>query len=158
MVGAFAVGKTSLVRQFVESIFDETYQTTVGVKIDRKSVSVDGEEALMLLWDIQGEDEVTHIPESYLRGAAGCVFVVDGTRPETLAVAHECAERVHALLGPIPSILLLNKNDLANAWRLDPDEEAAVGENWDKFRASAKTGEGVEDAFARLAERLISQS
>jgi GTPase SAR1 family protein len=40
MVGQFGVGKTSLVRRFVESIFDESYLTTIGVKIDRKDVTV----------------------------------------------------------------------------------------------------------------------
>ncbi len=38
MVGAFATGKTSLVAQFVRSIFSEKYQTTVGVKIDKKQL------------------------------------------------------------------------------------------------------------------------
>ena len=38
MLGSLAVGKTSLVRRFVESIYSDVYQTTVGVKIDKKNV------------------------------------------------------------------------------------------------------------------------
>jgi len=52
MVGAFAVGKTSLVQRFVRSIFSEKYQTTIGVKIDQKEVHINGEDVTLLLWDI----------------------------------------------------------------------------------------------------------
>ena len=57
MLGAASVGKTSLVRRFVESIFSEKYQATIGVKIDRKLVELDGAQVSLLLWDFQGEDE-----------------------------------------------------------------------------------------------------
>jgi GTPase SAR1 family protein len=52
MLGAFAVGKTSLVRQYVFSIFSGSYQTTLGVKIDKKSLEVDGEMVELILWDL----------------------------------------------------------------------------------------------------------
>ena len=42
MVGTSGVGKTSLVAKFVRSIFSDKYLTTVGVKIDKKTVTVDG--------------------------------------------------------------------------------------------------------------------
>ena len=41
MLGSFAVGKTSLVRRYVESIYSDVYQTTVGVKVDKKVLQVD---------------------------------------------------------------------------------------------------------------------
>ena len=40
MIGAFAVGKTSLVSRFVKSMFSEKYLTTVGAKIDKKMVQL----------------------------------------------------------------------------------------------------------------------
>ena len=40
MLGSFAVGKTSLVRRYVESIYSDAYQTTVGVKVDKKELKV----------------------------------------------------------------------------------------------------------------------
>ena len=57
MLGAFGVGKTSLVRRYVESIFSDTYLTTVGVKIDKKTLNVGDEPVTLILWDIAGEDE-----------------------------------------------------------------------------------------------------
>ena len=40
MLGGFSVGKTSLVKRYVQSIFSEAYLTTVGVKIDKKTVDL----------------------------------------------------------------------------------------------------------------------
>ena len=57
MLGSFAVGKTSLVRRFVESMYSEAYHTTVGVKVDKKNVQVNGAEVTLVLWDIYGEDD-----------------------------------------------------------------------------------------------------
>ena len=82
MLGSFAVGKTSLVSQFVSSIFSDKYLSTVGVKVDRKSVSVKGQDVTLMLWDLYGEDGFQRVQKSYLRGASGyllvaaCLFVV----------------------------------------------------------------------------------
>ena len=81
------MGKTSLVRRFVDSIFSDAYLTTVGVKIDKKVLSTGTEPLALILWDIAGEDEVSAVRMSYLRGAAGYLLVVDSTRPETLETA-----------------------------------------------------------------------
>src|ERR1044071_1650162 len=83
MIGAFAVGKTSLVARFVKSIFSEKYLTTVGVKIDKKSLSVGDQEMTLILWDLAGEDEFMQVRMSYLRGSAGYFLVADGTRRAT---------------------------------------------------------------------------
>ena len=81
MVGSFAVGKTSLVARFVRGIFSEKYLTTVGVKIDKRTVAVDDRQVNLLLWDLYGEDDFQKLKLSYLRGASGYFLVVDPTRP-----------------------------------------------------------------------------
>src|SRR5262245_46833593 len=80
LLGAPGVGKTSLVRRFVESLFDDKYLTTIGVKVDKKQLQVAGNDLLMMLWDIAGAEEKFSVPSSYVRGAAGMLLVVDGTR------------------------------------------------------------------------------
>ena len=80
MVGQFGVGKTSLVRRFVHSIFDDRYLTTIGVKIDRKDVSIDGQALTLMLWDMAGEDDLAELNVSHLRGASGYILVADGCR------------------------------------------------------------------------------
>lgn len=157
MLGAFSVGKTSLVRRFVESTFSDRYLTTVGVKIDKKPLEVNGRALDLILWDIAGEDEVSAIRVSYLRGSAGYLMVADGTRPVTLEVARSLQQRVEAALGPVPFVLLLNKHDLLDDWCVPDAEIAALRQSgWSVRLTSAKTGEGVEDAFAELAGRMIA--
>lgn len=159
MLGGFAVGKTSLVARFVRSMFSEKYQTTIGVKIDRKTVPLAGDDVDLVLWDIYGDDDFQKLRVSYLRGAAGYVLVVDGTRAETLATARAVHETAVATLGSVPFVLLLNKADLADRWELDDDAlEALRQSGWHVVRTSAKSGDGVEDAFRWLAEALVAET
>jgi small GTP-binding protein len=64
LLGAPGVGKTSLVRRFVESLFDEKYLTTIGVKVDKKTVQVRGQDVLLMIWDIAGAEESFSVPIS----------------------------------------------------------------------------------------------
>src|SRR5271170_3452715 len=109
MLGSFTVGKSSLVRRFVESIFDEQYHTTIGVKVDKKLVSANGEDLTLVLWDIHGEDVFQRLQMSYLRGMSGYLLVVDGTRRQTFEDALDVNRRVTEEMGDIPLILVLNK-------------------------------------------------
>jgi len=104
MLGASAVGKTSLVSRFVRSLFSDKYHTTVGVKVDKKTVALGQEQMDLLLWDLYGEDEFQKIRTSYLRGSAGYVLVVDGTRRETLEKAVVLQNRTEETLGKVPFV------------------------------------------------------
>ncbi|MGO4391537.1 Rab family GTPase [Variovorax sp. M-6] len=155
LLGAFGVGKTSLVRRFVDTIFSDTYLTTVGVKIDKKLLTIGTEQMALILWDIAGEDEVSAVRVSYLRGAAGYLLVVDGTRPETLDTAVSIQARVGAEVGDVPFVVLLNKADLQEDWAIPQERiERLEAAGWAFRRTSAKTGMGVEETFQELAARL----
>ena len=155
ILGGFSVGKTSLIRRYVESIFSETYITTVGVKIDKKTLDLGGRLVSLILWDVAGEDDMASFRMTYLRGAAGYLLVADGTRPSTLDVALSLRERVETSCGPLPFALLVNKSDLAEEWALSgADLEGLQQKGWWVRSSSARTGEGVEDAFKDLAVRV----
>jgi hypothetical protein len=157
ILGGFGVGKTSLVRRYVQSIFSDTYLTTVGVKIEKKMVNVGAADVALILWDIAGEDEVTTIRTSYLRGAAGYFLVVDVTRGETLEVAKSIQARVTAEIGSVPFLFLFNKSDLKEDWEIQEQHlEDLKDAGCDVLRTSAKTGEGVEEAFQALTKRMVS--
>jgi small GTP-binding protein len=159
MLGAFAVGKTSLVSRFVSSIFSDKYHTTVGVKVDKKVVAVGEEQVNLLLWDLYGEDDFQKLRTSYLRGSAGYVLVVDGTRRETLEKAVVLQSRAREAVGPAPFVLMLNKADLTDKWEIeDSAVEELVKQGWQAFRTSAKTGAGVDQAFLTLATRMIDST
>ncbi len=123
MVGAFATGKTSLVARFVTSIFSENYHTTVGVKIDKKTVNIQEKTINLILWDLYGEDEFQKVRMSYLRGSSGYLLVVDGTRKNTLDKAFDLQTRVEEAIGKVPFIMILNKWDLTDEWEIDPVTE-----------------------------------
>lgn len=172
MLGASAVGKTSLVRRFAKGIFSDRYVTTIGVKIEKKTVEVDDTSVELMLWDVNGEDRFQKVSTSYLRGSAGYFLVADGTRPETLETAQTLHQRARDMLGTIPFRLLINKADLRDA----PSETApAPGEaptvwsirdetleqygvaDWPLLYTSAKNDVNVDDAFTTLTHDILSQ-
>ena len=155
LLGAYGVGKTSLVSRFVHSIFSEAYQTTIGVKIDRKRVSIGTQEVNLLLWDLHGDDEFQRVRASYLRGMAGYILVVDGTRPDTLRVARELQQLAEDTVGDVPFLVFVNKCDLTDSWALEERELSALeSKDWIVQQTSAKTGRRVNESFRLLAEMV----
>ncbi len=156
MLGSFAVGKTSLVQQFINSIFSEKYHTTIGVKIDQKTVVINDVEIKLLLWDIHGDDDFQKVKASYLTGASGIILVIDGTRKSTQNTANLLGQLVKETIGNVPDALLINKCDLENDWEFD---DGAIKELKARFSrvyiTSAKTGENVEAAFHDLTQMMI---
>ena len=156
MVGLFGTGKTSLVQQFVHSMFSERYLSTVGVKIDRKELELDGTALTLVLWDLAGRDKHEDITSSYLRGAHADPLRSGRHAEGDLRPASRTAcagprgrrrrprctgpqqERPHRLVGARPG-----------------DEEALAGE-WDLVRTSAKTGDGVEEVFRRIGRATLA--
>ncbi len=155
VLGGFSVGKTSLIRRYVQSIFSETYITTVGVKIDKKMLDLAGRLVTLILWDMAGEDDTGSLRMTYLRGASAYLLVADGTRPATLEVAQSLRERVESACGQLPFALLVNKHDLSAEWAISgADLDKLREQGWWVRVSSARTGEGVEDAFKDLAARV----
>ncbi|MDQ6654347.1 MAG: GTP-binding protein [Verrucomicrobiota bacterium] len=155
LLGTSGVGKTSLIAQFVNSMFSEKYLTTVGVKIDKKTVKVGDTEVMLMLWDLAGDDDFQRLQTSYLRGTSGFLLVADGTRAVTLDQVLELKQRVAASMGDAPFILALNKADLAPQWEVDDARiDGLTNDGWHVIKTSAKAGEHVEDAFAELARRM----
>jgi small GTP-binding protein len=135
----------------------------VGVKIDQKTVSVKGTPVELILWDIYGEDEFQAVRPSYLRGASGCLLVVDGTREYTLDTAHSLLKRAQETVGHIPVIFVFNKSDLIDNWEIGPSQlEALERRGAAVLRTRAKDGSGVEltllrDTHARILDQHLGK-
>lgn len=156
ILGAFAVGKTSLVRRCVEDSYSDKYLTTVGVQIKKHAVKVAGQEVNLVIWDLAGEDEFQKVQLNYLRGASGYLLVADGTRRTTLDTAKVLHERVINTVGPVPFALLINKFDLSDEWEIDDAALAEISASgWHILKTSAKSGESVGAAFQLLAELTL---
>lgn len=158
LLGDFGVGKTSLVARAVKNEFSEKYLTTVGVKMDTKSVSIMADlEVKIILWDIAGESVLNSKIASYIRGSAGFVFVADGTRMNTLNTIFQLKTDTEKLLGEVPFVLMINKHDLVEQWDIAPTVLKDIQDRgWQTFYSSAKTGENVELALTTLAKNLVT--
>ncbi|GHU05449.1 GTP-binding protein [Betaproteobacteria bacterium] len=156
MIGAFSVGKSALVGRFVHSIFSDQYLSTVGVKISKKTISLDAEDVTMVLWDMEGKDDFADVHMSYLRGAMGFFAVADGTRKETLIMALHLRKLARETAGEVPSIILINKADMEEDWEITDDQLASLEVSGIRIiKTSAKTGHGVEEAFTALANAML---
>ena len=158
MVGAFGVGKTSLVARFVHGIYSDKYHTTVGVKIDKKIVQHPGGDITLILWDLAGEDALTTVRPAHLKGASGYILVMDGTRRNTLDVAIDLHGRVSEAVGTVPFLCVVNKADLRESWEIQQsDLESLVARGWRLVETSAKTGTAVEEVFRTLTDAMIQE-
>ncbi len=156
MMGAPGVGKTSLVRRFVDSVFSDKYLSTIGVKIDRKSIDIGDTTLNLMLWDLQGEERYQWVRMQYLRGASGYILVADGTRADTLEVAIGLQETADERGQGLPFVLCLNKADLWGQWGVSATQQEWLKEKgWTVIQTSAKSGEGVEQAFLSLSTRML---
>ena len=154
MLGAYGAGKTSLVRRFVESMFDERYHTTVGVRIDKKVVKLDAGTIMMMIWDLAGGDETELTRLSHLRGANGYITVVDGCREWTLELALLLRGKIREQFGDLPHVVAVNKADLRDVWEVcDVGTLGCDAEH--VFFTSAKTGDAVEAMFKNVAMKLL---
>lgn len=154
LIGRFAVGKTSLVKQFIDQQFGEKYKTTVGVSISTKDISVEDATVSMVIWDIAGFEQNGHYTH-YLRGTHGIIWVLDGTEKESLDILDTINKSLPEIK-QIPSICFVNKHDLKDEWTIsDKDIEELKSFNYSVLKTSAKTGKNVEEGFNLLAKILI---
>ena len=159
MLGDFAVGKTSLVRRFVEGRFDDKYLSTIGVKISRRNIEHNNDSVSLIVWDLAGGDEFIRSNSGYLRGAAGALIVCDLTRPQTLRAAEQYAYQIRRLNPQAGIVLVGNKCDLTEERLITDNDLANMGgshNRFDYFVSSAKTGINVAEAFIRLAELILN--
>lgn len=161
LLGDFAVGKTSLVRRFVEGRFEDKYLSTIGVKVDRKVLHLPGPGRAailsLMLWDLAGGPEFAPIAPSYYRGASGAILVCDLTRPDTLDGIGRYAAAFLAACPTARLVLAANKTDLETERVLDDEALAKVASAHGApiFLTSAKTGAQVEALFEELGRLLV---
>jgi small GTP-binding protein len=155
LVGNFGVGKTSLTRQFVLQKFADEYLTTLGVKIDKKTLTVGETEANLIIWDIAGEVSQTKVPKSYYLGANGIIYVFDLTRPSTFKHIVEDLEYIKQMLPNVPYVIAGNKKDMLTDDQLT--ETLAQLPMPCEYLTSAKTGEKVEQMFHDLTSKMIKK-
>jgi small GTP-binding protein len=158
LIGATGVGKSSVAARYVHSIFNESYRTTIGVKIETVEVERHGRTVQLVIWDLSGEDEFQTVQTSYLAGSACFLLVVDGTRRTTLDTGLMLARRVRETASSTPFVVVVNKVDLVASWEIEPADLRALEElAYGVVHTSARTGEGVEHAFELVVDAALER-
>lgn len=163
LLGMFGVGKSSLVKRFVDNLFEEKYHSTIGVKVDHKKVVVNlhakPQTVELLLWDIASQDDTQKMVQNYFRAAHGALVVYDLTRPETAERLARYCEKFREISPQAQIVFAANKADLVDGAKIELARFAEqIGQDAaPHFVTSAKTGENVEQAFQTLAQAIMAQ-
>ena len=152
LIGDFGVGKTSLIRRYVDNTFDDRYLTTIGVKISRKHIRVDEIDCELLIWDIEGTASLERVPLSYFKGASGVIFVCDVSRKKTIQnlKAHI---RFFLDLEPVEYVVACNKADLLSS---APEISSDIALPGQMILTSAKENTNVDQLFALITKKVLS--
>ncbi|HHP7230391.1 MAG TPA: Rab family GTPase [Xenococcaceae cyanobacterium] len=163
LIGDFGVGKTSLIRRFIEGVFSDKYLTTIGIKVSRKLICLEAlaQEVDLIIWDLEGHTRFKSITPNYLKGAKGAIIVGDLSRQETL---DNIQKHIDLFLTVNPqglAIIALNKYDLIEAKKLAKlielnnflDNSQVI----DTIITSAKNNTNVDKAFWELAAKIINK-
>lgn len=158
LLGDFAVGKTSLIRRYVEGRFDDKYLTTVGVVVSRKAIMRSDLALNLLIWDLAGGRDFSQ--SGYLLGAAGALVACDLTRATTLAAFQGYVAQVRNVNPGVSVVLIANKSDLYEERAISDEQLLSMAHQLSSplLLTSAKSGENVERAFSMLADLLMSQA
>lgn len=153
LLGHFGVGKTSIIRKFVTNEFSTDYKVTIGVHILKKEVELPNQKVSLIIWDLEGTDNIDLINKSYLLGAHGFIYVYDVTRPATFSNLKENVQKLKQQFTKTTIKTVGNKIDLLenSVDSLGNDELIAFT---DVF-SSAKNGDNIEELIKELTQDII---
>jgi small GTP-binding protein len=154
LLGHFGVGKTSLIRRFIDNEFETNYQVTIGVQVKKKEVAINKDRVTLMIWDIEGNTSLKKMRSSYLLGSSGFIYVFDLSRPETYENLSSELSYLNEKFPNLPILTIGNKEDLVNSEDLN---------NYFKKQnipnltfSSAKTGDNVTEMFRQISQLLLS--
>ncbi|MDT0558499.1 Rab family GTPase [Ichthyenterobacterium sp. W332] len=154
LLGHFGVGKSSLIRRFIENIFSEDYKVTIGVHISKKKVEIsENEDVSLIIWDLEGQDDIKKTRSSYLLGSHAFIYVFDLSRPATFNNLGTELNFLKDHFTNVPVKVVGNKKDLVTKDYILQYND--VFDDLVDYYTSAKTGSKVETLFSKLAKELI---
>ena len=160
LLGNSCVGKTSLIRRFVEDKFEDNFISTIGVDYFEKNVIINNKQIKLILQDTSGEERFKCLSKNYYKNVDGIIFVFDITNEESFDAGIrdwllECNNEIGE--NNFKKILIGNKSDLKDMRNVNKEKAEKYSENRNMkyFETSAKTGENVDLIFKELVELIL---
>ena len=164
VLGDMAVGKTSLINQYIEQTFLEDYRPTLGVNIISKDIEIKqlGSLIRLIFWDIAGQDKYENCRQAYYEGCSGALLVYDITRHTTFINIESkwLKDILNNIKKKCTFLLIGNKVDLKNNKVVSYEDGKNLAEKIkaiDFIETSALNGENVDKAFLRLVHQILKQ-
>ncbi len=163
LIGDGAVGKTSLRRRYMGEGFKADFLTTMGADFAYLQTVIDGYEIDWQIWDLAGQPAFRNVMKAYFKGSMGALAIYDVTQSPTLDSIDDWVNEVRSHAESeheLPVIIVGNKIDLRDevpeCTKTIQGFVKAKSLNAVFIETSAKTGEAVEEAFTKLARRIIA--
>ncbi len=157
IVGDGMCGKSSLKCRLVQNGFDEDYKITIGVDFGRYSITFNGYNITLVLWDVGGQKQFASMRSAYYVGARVAILMFDVTRRETFDTVEDWIMEIKQFCGDIPLVLCGNKIDLVNWRQVDTDEIEKMALKWGIpfFEISVKDKINLDNALNEACGFLI---
>ena len=165
LLGNISVGKTSIVRQYIENKHSDDHISTIGIEFKVKSIRIDNKTSVDLqLWDTCCQERFKSITRTYYRNKNGCLLVFDLTNYNSFVEVENWLKDIITYGSKdIVSVLVGNKLDKANIENerkvtFEEGKTLAKNYNLDYFEVSALTGEGIYFMFDILNRSMIEKT
>ncbi len=160
LLGDSSVGKTSLFMKYLDGVFEENNRSTIGVDLRYKDI-VKGKKKIRLnIWDTAGQERFRNLTQNYVINSNGVIFVCDITNQSTFEALKDWLEKIKNIIQEDTAVFILiaNKIDLEEKREISFEvlEEFGKKNNMKVFRTSVKTGEGIDEAFDYLTDKLYN--
>ena len=159
-IGESGVGKTCILRRFVENKFLKNHLATIGIDFKTKNIEIDGTPIKLKIWDTAGQERFRNITNQYYKGADGIILVFDVTDQKSFDKIKEWMSQIKAntQADQIGLVLLGNKCDIEPRTISKNDgEELGKELGIEYYETSAMKGDGIAQAFEFLAKNILTK-
>ncbi|MBN1803080.1 MAG: GTP-binding protein [Candidatus Lokiarchaeota archaeon] len=159
VAGDGGVGKTTLLKRFVDGTFDINTKMSIGVDLHQKYVTI-GENFTcnLMIWDLGGQEQFRFLLDRFIDGASGALLMFDMTRVQTLYNLDEWIKLSRSQDPNLPCVLVGGKEDLMMDQFYAEDKAIQYMEEnnlLDYIRTSSKTGDNINEAIEILVRGIL---